>query len=37
LGGDHPGRITWQIEAQAQGIAIMIANGTFGLPGCERT
>jgi hypothetical protein len=30
------GRITLQIETQAQGIAVVIANRTFGLPGRER-
>ena len=30
------GRITSQIEAQAQRIAIVIANGTLGLPSRER-
>src|SRR5215510_512278 len=30
------GRITLQIEAQAQRIAVVIANRTLGLPGRER-
>src|SRR4029453_10785100 len=31
------GWITWQIEAQAQCIAVVTANRTLGLPGRERT